>query len=341
MRAMLFDKVVDLELERQPLKLADVDIPKPAAKEILIKVNSCGVCHTELDEIEGRTKPSAFPMIPGHEVVGEVVSRGEKALKWKQGDRVGVGWFYSSCGECAYCTSGRENLCKEFLATGRDRFGGYAEYMLVPENSAYAIPESISSEEASPLLCAGGVGFRSLRLSAIENGAPLGLAGFGASNHLVFKAARVLYPDSPIFIFARSRRQRDFALELGADWVGDFDSRPPQALQSIIDTTPAWHPVLASLERLRPGGRLVINAIRKEDKDKELLTSLDYSKHLWMEKEIKSVANVSPRDLQDFLKLAGDHGIRAEVQSYELEDANRALMELKRGNNRGAKVLRL
>jgi propanol-preferring alcohol dehydrogenase len=333
MRAMLLTATGSLDANPAPLELADIDDPSPAEDEILIRVAACGVCHTELDEIEGRTPPPRLPVVPGHEVVGRVVAFGAGANRFRRGDRVGVGWIHSSDG------TQKENISPAFRATGRDVNGGYAELMTVPERYAVPIPAAFTDVEAAPLLCAGAVGYRSLRLTGIENGDGLGLTGFGGSGHLVLQLARHLFPDSPVFVFARSERERRFALELGADWSGDTDARPPQAPQAIIDTTPAWKPVIAALECLRPGGRLVINAIRKEDADRELLAGLRYEDHLWLEKEIKTVANVTHRDLAEFLPLAALVPLRVATQTYPLEAANDALNDLRRGHIRGAKVL--
>jgi len=339
MKAMLLRRIVSLDRETAPLEPADMPVPVPGKGEVLIKVAACGVCHTELDEIEGRTPPPVFPVIPGHQVVGRVVECGRDAGRHRPGDRVGVGWFYSACGKCEHCRSGNDNLCEKFRATGRDVHGGYAEYMVVPEGSAFPIPETFSDTEAAPLLCAGAIGYRSLRLAEPEDGHSLGLTGFGASGHLVLQMANHLYPRSKVYVFARSEKERAFALELGAAWAGDTTATPPEKIHSVIDTTPAWKPVVEALKHLHPGGRLVINAIRKEAGDRESLLEIDYPVHLWMEKEIKSVANVASRDIRDFLELAARMNIRPEVEEFPLKDANRALMELKNRKIRGAKVL--
>ena len=335
MRAMLLESTASMDERPQPLRLAEVPQPEPGKGEILIEIHACGVCHTELDEIEGRTPPPAFPIIPGHEAVGRVARRGAGCSRHTVGDRVGVGWIHSSDG------SAHENISAAFQATGRDVNGGYADYMTVPERYAYPIPDAYSDAEAAPLLCAGGVGYRSLRLAGISNGQVLGLTGFGGSGHLVLQLAKHLYPDSPVCVFARSGQERTFAAELGADWAGDTEAMPPSAPHAIIDTTPAWKPVLAALECLRPGGRLVINAIRKEAGDRDLMASIRYEDHLWLEKEIKSVANVSRRDVREFLSLAAEMGIKPEFQEFALEEANQALVELKSRKIRGAKVLRI
>ncbi|MFC1693538.1 zinc-dependent alcohol dehydrogenase family protein [Candidatus Latescibacterota bacterium] len=341
MKAMVLNELCSLHENRTPLKLTNLPDPVPGDKEILIKVSACGVCHTELDEIEGRTSPPHLPIVPGHQVVGRVKETGRKTGAFEIGDRVGVGWIYSSCGKCRFCREGNENLCHDFRATGRDANGGYAQYMKVSEDFAYLIPGTFSDLETAPLLCAGAIGYRSLRLTGLKNGWNLGLTGFGASAHLVLKMVKHQYPDTRIFVFARNEEERTFARELGAVWAGDTEDESPEKLHCIIDTTPVWKPVVEALRNLTPGGRLVINAIRKEDVDRKYLTHLDYSTHLWLEKEIKSVANVSRGDVSEFLKLAAEIPIKPEVQEFTLEEANRALVELKTRKIRGAKVLRI
>jgi propanol-preferring alcohol dehydrogenase len=338
---MFLNGIRDLSSVREPLILSEIDIPAPKNNEILLKIQTCGVCHTELDEIEGRTPPPVYPVIPGHQVVGIVQETGPGVSIHKSGDRVGVAWIYSACGVCEFCQSGLENLCPEFKATGRDAHGGYAEYMTVNEKFAYKIPPVFTDSEAAPLLCAGAIGFRSLELTGLKNGQNLGLTGFGASAHLVLKMAGFRFPESKIFVFARSAREREFAVELGAEWAGDTGDPSPDKLHAIIDTTPVWMPVIKAMENLASNGRLVINAIRKENTDKEYLQNLDYPRHLWMEKEIKSVANVARSDVSGFLKLAAEMQIKPEYQEYPLEEANTALLELKERKIRGAKVLRI
>lgn len=333
MRAMVLRSMASLDVNPTPLQLTQVEDPSPGSGEILLEVAACGVCHTELDEIEGRTPPPVLPIIPGHEVVGRVAGRGERAGRFEIGDRVGVGWIHSSDGTAT------ENISDDFRATGRDANGGYAELMTVPEGYAYAIPALFDDVEAAPLMCAGAVGYRSLKLTRLRNGQVLGLTGFGGSGHLVLQLAKHLYPESAVFVFARSERERQFAVELGADWSGDTEDRPPQAPDAIIDTTPAWRPVIAALAVLRPGGRLVINAIRKEDKDRGLLAGIRYEDHLWLEKEVKTVANVTRYDLVEFLPIAAAVPLHVATETYPLEAANEALMGLRRGDIRGAKVL--
>lgn len=341
MKAMVLRRLTDLTRDDSPLTLEEVPEPAPAGREIVIRVSACGVCHTEIDEIEGRTPPPGLPVVPGHQVVGRVVGSGPGASRFKAGDRVGVAWIYSACGRCRHCLAGNENLCPDFKATGRDADGGYAEMMKVPEDFAHPIPEVFSDLEAAPLLCAGAIGYRSLSLAGLLDGQALGLTGFGASAHLVLALARKMYPRSEVLVFARSPAERAFAIERGAVWAGDTAETPPRRLDAIIDTTPAWTPVVEALGRLEPGGRLVVNAIRKEDADKAYLLTLDYPAHLWLEKELKTVANVTRRDVSEFLGLAAEIPIRPEVEEYALADANRALADMKRSRIRGAKVLRM
>jgi propanol-preferring alcohol dehydrogenase len=341
MKAMVLKDICDLMKERTPLELVDMSVPTPGNEDILIKVSTCGVCHTELDEIEGRTPPPRFPIVLGHQIVGRVEDMGSGTERFKSGDRVGVAWIYSACGKCKFCLGGNENLCVDFKATGRDADGGYAQYMVVSEAFAYLLPEAFSDSEAAPLLCAGAIGYRSLRLTGLIDGQNLGLTGFGASAHLVLKMANYKYPESRVFVFARSEKERAFARELGAVWAGDTEEDCPERLDAIIDTTPVWKPVVEALRNLEPGGRLVINAIRKEEVDKDHLLRCDYPAHLWMEKEIKSVANVARRDVSEFLRLATEIPITPEVQEYRLEDANVALLELKDRKIRGAKILKI
>ncbi len=338
---MVLNGIFDLRENRTPLELVELPDPVPGEDEILVRVTACGVCHTELDEIEGRTPPPQFPVVLGHQVVGTVEESGSGATRWRAGDRVGIAWIYSACGKCAFCRQGDDNLCESYKATGRDADGGYAEYMTVQENFAFEIPEMFSDSEAAPLLCAGAIGYRSLRLTRIKDGQNLGLTGFGASAHLVLKMTRQRYPNAKVFVFARKEKERDFATELGAVWAGDTADTSPEKLHAVIDTTPAWKPVVEALKNLERGGRLVINAIRKEDRDQDYLMNLHYPAHLWLEKEIKSVANVAGRDVSEFLKIAAEIPIKPEVQEFALEEANKALLELKEGRIRGAKVLRI
>jgi propanol-preferring alcohol dehydrogenase len=341
MKAAILHALTDLRKNKRPLKMAELPEPACNAGEILIKVSACGVCHTELDEIEGRTPPAQLPCILGHQIIGTVADLGRNTKKFAPGARVGIGWINSACGHCAECLSGNENLCPDFQATGRDVPGGYAEFTKVREDFAFAIPDIFTDTQAAPLLCAGAIGYRSLRLAGLKDGQRLGLTGFGASAHLVLQMVRYRYPHAEVYVFARSEQERGFARKLGAAWAGNTTDLPPKKLHAIIDTTPVWKPVIEALKNLEPAGRLIINAIRKEETDKDCLLQIDYSRHLWLEKEIKSVANVTRRDIEEFLILAAAIPILPEVEEYPLAEANKALLELKNGQIRGAKVLKI
>lgn len=344
---MVLRQTGPLEADERRLAASTLPDPEPGSGDLLIRVAACGVCHTEIDEIEGRTPPSSLPRVLGHQVVGRVIGVGAAAEGTRAaspsalaaGDRVGVAWIYSACGRCAFCRSGRENICSEFRATGRDADGGYAEMMVVPAAFAYPIPSVFSDVQAAPLLCAGAIGYRSVRLTGMGDGDSLGLTGFGASAHLVLMMVRHRFPRSRVFVFSRSADERVFARGLGATWAGEIAERSPEPLDAIIDTTPAWGPMVHALRSLKPGGRLVVNAIRKEERDRQALVDLDYTEDLWMEKQITSVANVARSDVSEFLELASEIDLRPEVEEYALEDANRALSDIKQRRIRGAKVL--
>jgi alcohol dehydrogenase, propanol-preferring len=331
MQAMVLRK--NASIESKPLEWTDWPDPVPGLREMLIQVSVCGVCHTELDEIEGRIEPR-LPVILGHEVVGKVVALGEGVTQHQLEDRVGVAWIHSACGACSFCRNGNENLCSEFRGTGCDVDGGYAQYMVVSEDSAYPVPERFSDVEVAPLLCAGALGYRGLRLSGVKRGQVLGLFGFGASAHLVIQMAR--YQGMETFVFTRSEEHRRLAGRLGAGWAGRPDETPPQKLHGAIDFTPVGETVVSALRVLQKGGRLVMAVIRKRDS----IPPLDYAQLLWDEKEIKSVANITRRDAREFLPLAAEIPIVPEVQVFDLREANQALLLLKQGKIQGAGVLR-
>ena len=321
-------------IENRPLQLADLAVPQPKAKEILVKISACGVCHTELDEIEGRLQPE-LPVVPGHEIIGQVESLGSEATRFGIGDRVGIAWIYSACGQCRFCREGNENLCPDFQGTGCQANGGYAQYVVVSEDFAYPIPDKFTDSQAAPLLCAGAIGFRDLRLSGIKPGQTLGLFGFGASAHIVIQVAR--YWGCPVFIFSRSEEHRRLAEKLGAAWTGKAEDEPPQKVDCAIDFTPVGETVPQALRVLEKGGRLVMAVIRKRNP----VPPLDYAQLLWDEKEIKSVANITRDDVQDFLPLAAEIPIIPEIQEFKLEEANEALILLKQGKIQGAAVLQM
>jgi len=334
---MVLEKI--LPVKERPLKLADLPVPTPGSKQILVKISACGVCHTELDEIEGRLSPTKFPMVLGHEIIGRVKRLGQGAKRFKEGNRVGIAWINWACGKCSFCLKGEENLCDKAKWTGKDVDGGYAQYTVVSEDFAYPIPKRFTDLEAAPLLCAGVIGYRALRLSGMEDSQVLGLYGFGASAHIVIQIAKYKFPNCRVFVFTRpgQKEHQDLAKRLGADWVGATGDIPPEKLDCAIDFTPVGVPVREALRVLEKGGRLVINAIRKETP----IPELDYAKHLWHEKEVKSVANVTRKDAQEFLPLAAKIPIVPEIQEFKLEEANEALILLKEGKMRGAGVLRM
>ena len=338
MKAMVLSKSRPIETGgKDPLEMVDLPVPSPAPDQLLIKVSVCGVCHTEIDEIEGRLVPARYPIVPGHEIVGRVHAVGSEVRKFSPGDRVGVAWIHSSCGRCSFCARGDENLCDDFRATGLHAHGGYAEYTVVSQNFAYPIPQSFTDSEAAPLLCAGVIGYRALRLSNIRSGEVLGLYGFGASAHIAIQVAK--HRGCKVFVFTREGQKdhQDLALKLGADWVGVTGEMPPQRLRCAIDFTPVGDPVREALRVLEKGGRVVINAIRKVNP----IPELDYAQLVWHEREIKSVANVTRQDALEFLPLAAQIGIKPEVREFPLEQANEALLLLKQGKMHGAGVLRI
>lgn len=342
MRAQVLDRALPFESPWRPLRLTELPAPSVGAGELLVRVNLCAVCRTDLDIAEGRLVPPRYPVVPGHQVVGHVAALGKGVRELAEGDRVGVAWIHWACGVCEWCRAGLENLCPRFQATGCDVNGGYAELMTVPASFAHAIPKEIPDVAATPLLCAGAIGWRSLRLTNLRDGDPLGLTGFGASGHLVLQLARRRFPRSAVYVFARAESERAFAMSLGAAWAGDTTAEPPEKLAAIIDTTPAWKPVIAALRALRPGGRVVVNAIRKERRDQSELLSLDYGRDLWMEREIKSVANVTRADVRETLEAAASGEIHATVEEVPLDRANEALeAQLAPGGMRGSRVLRV
>jgi propanol-preferring alcohol dehydrogenase len=334
MKAMVLKEVSPIE--KKPLKMMDIPIPKLSKKQLLVKISICGVCHTELDEIEGRL-PVRLPRVLGHEIVGSVKSLGSEATKFTEGERVGITWLNQTCGKCHFCIAGQENLCEDAQWTGKDVNGGYAQYTVISEDFTYPIPKNYNDAEAAPLLCAGVIRYRALRLTGLKNGQILGLYGFGASAHLVIQIVRYKYPDSKIFVFTRSQAHRDLANELGAHWTGQAEDNPPEKVNRAIDFTPVGQTVREALRVLEKGGRLVINAIRKVNH----IPELDYTTYLWYEKGIQSVANVTKMDAEQFLPLSAEIPIVPDIHEFKLEEANKALLYLKQGKIQGAGILRI
>jgi propanol-preferring alcohol dehydrogenase len=335
MKAMILDR--QSPIEDKPLKAADLPVPTPNDNQILVEVSVCGACHTDLDEAEGRLKPSKIPIVPGHQVVGKVIDKGKAVTKHKTSDRVGITWLFCSCEECDFCRTGRENLCVEAQWTGKDANGGYAEFMAIGEDFAYPIPERFSDSQAAPLLCAGVIGYRTLRLADITDGQKIGLFGFGASAHIVIQIIKYKFPNSPVFVFTKTEKHAQLAEKLGAVWTGSSGDEPPEKLNKIMDFTPAGECVKDALGVLERGGRLIINAIRKETP----IPPLDYAEYLWLEREIKSVANVTCRDAEEFLPLAAQIPIEPTIEEFPLEQANEVLCSIKHSNLRAAAVLKV
>lgn len=335
MKAMILDK--SCPVEERPLKLADLPIPKPGDKEILVKVLVCGACHTDLDEVEGRLMPSKFPIVLGHQVVGTVADKGKAVSKYNGGERVGITWLYRACGECDFCRTGQENLCGSAKWTGKDANGGYAEYMVITEDYAYKIPERFSDAQAAPLLCAGVIGYRTLRLAEITDGQRIGLFGFGACAHILIQVIKHKFPNSDVFVFTKTSEHAELAKSLGAAWTGRSGDQPPAKLNRVMDFTPVGECIRDALAVLDRGGRLVINAIRKETP----VPTLDYAEYLWLEREIKSVANVTRKDAEEFLPLAAKIPIVPTVEEFALSEANEILLSIKHSKLRAAGVLRI
>jgi len=318
-------------IETNPLQFTDVPVPNPAKGEVLIRVRACGVCRTDLHVIEGELKPQKLPVIPGHQVVGVVEKLGDGAHRYSIGARVGVAWLHHTDGTCMYCRMGEENLCDAPTFTGYSVDGGYAEYVVAPGDFVYAIPEGFSDEQAAPLLCAGIIGFRSLRLSGIKPGGRLGFYGFGAAAHVAIQVAR--HWNVTVYASTRDARHQKLALELGAAWAGGTLDAPPEKLDAAIVFAPAGEIVPAALAALRKGGVLVLGGIHMSP-----IPSFSYDL-LYQERMIRSVANNTRQDGQDFLRIAAEIPIRMHTQVYPLSEANRALNALKNDAIPGAAVL--
>ena len=320
-------------LQDHSLKPSELPRPEPGPGEVLLKVEVCGVCHTDLHTVEGDIHPPKLPLVPGHQVVGSVLELGQGVSGLMSGQRVGVPWLYSTCGECAFCKRGEENLCENARFTGFHVNGGFAEYMLARADFVLPIPDVVSSRQAAPLLCAGIIGYRSLRKADLQPGERLGLAGFGASAHLAIQVAR--FWGCEVYVFTRSEAHRRHALELGAAWAGGVEDSAPALLDRAVTFAPAGEIIPPMLEKLRPGGTLAINAIHLSP-----IPELPYPL-IYGERTLRSVANATYRDGVEFLALAAEIGIEATVSLYDLEDANRALQDLKASRLNGEAVLQV
>jgi propanol-preferring alcohol dehydrogenase len=318
-------------IETNPLEFTDVPAPNPDKGQVLVRVHACGVCRTDLHVIEGELPQRKSPVIPGHQVVGVVEKQGEGSGRYAIGARVGVAWLHHTDGVCQYCRRGEENLCDNPTFTGYSVDGGYAEYIVASEDFVYAIPEGFRDEQAAPLLCAGIIGFRSLRLSGIKPGGRLGFYGFGAAAHVAIQVAR--HWNVTAYASTRNVRHQKLALELGAAWAGGTFDAPPEKLDAAIVFAPAGEIVPAALRALRKGGVLVLGGIHMSP-----IPSFSYDL-LYQERMIRSVANNTRQDGQDFLRIAAEIPIRMHTQVYPLSEANRALNALKNDAIPGAAVL--
>ncbi len=330
MRAMVLNKFAPVD--QNPLELVGLPVPEPGPRDVLLQVKVCGVCHTDLHTVEGELPQTKLPIIPGHEIVGIVEKQGAQASRFKDGDRLGVAWLHSSCGQCRYCLKGKENLCKNARFTGMDTNGGYAEYMTVPEEFAYNIPEIFKDQEAAPLLCAGIIGFRSLKLCEIKSGERLGLFGFGASAHVAIQVA--VHWGCNVYVFSRSEEHRALASQLGAVWTGTSKDDPPTKIDSSIIFAPAGELVLDALRMTEKGGVVASAGIYMSP-----IPEMDYVKYLYQERTLRSVANATRQDGEEFLRIAAEIPIKTTTEIFSLEEANRVLQLLKDGKIKGAAVL--
>lgn len=321
-------------VETNPLELAHLSVPKPGPDELLVRVHMCGICHTDLHMVEGELPLPKQPVIPGHQVVGIVAERGKRVSRFQPGDRVGIAWLHATCGSCAFCQSGRENLCPNAQFTGYHVDGGYAEYALVSQEFAYPIPTGFSDREAAPLLCAGIIGYRALRLCQVEPGQRLGLYGFGASAHVAIQVA--VHQGCEVYVFTRSKQHQDLARRLGALWTGRGQDDPPRKLHGAILFAPAGELVPQALYALERGGTLCLAGIYLTP-----IPQLDYTQHLYYEKKIQSVTASTRRDGEELLHIAAQIPIHTETQLFSLEEANQALQLLKEGRINGAGVLQV
>lgn len=332
MKAMILER--SAPAESHPLKLVDIPAPEPGAGEVLIEIEVCGVCRTDLHVVEGDLPPQRPTIIPGHEVVGRVARNGPGSSRFGEGDRVGAAWLFATDGDCAYCRRGDENLCLHPTFTGYLANGGYAEYMVAREDFIYSLPGTVSARELAPLLCAGIIGYRALRRSDPVQGEPVGLYGFGASAHVVIQVAR--HMGCPVYVATRGERHQQLARDLGAVWVGGADAAPPVKLRSAILFAPVGELVLPALDALDRGGTLALAGIYMTP-----IPQMDYMRYLFEERNLRSVTANTRQDGRDLLKLGAEIPIHTSTQEYPLDQANEALVALKQDRVNGAAVLRV
>ncbi len=330
MRAMVLRKPAPVETA--PLQAAERPVPEPRTGEIVVRVRACGVCRTDLHVVEGELPPLCTEIIPGHQIAGEVVARGPGAQRFALGDRVGIAWLRSTCGQCHYCRRARENLCPDARFTGYHENGGYAEFALVREDFAYALPAELDDAAATPLLCAGIIGYRALRRAEVQPGSRVGLYGFGSSAHIAIQIAR--YWGCQVFVMTRGSRHQEHARELGADWVGDATDLPPEKLDSAILFAPAGELVPVALAALDRGGTLATAGIYLTD-----VPALRYEQHLFYERNLRSVTANTRADGEELLALAAQIPLRPHTTSFRLEEANEVLRRLKHDGLKGTGVL--
>jgi alcohol dehydrogenase, propanol-preferring len=329
MRSMVLE--TPAKIEEQPLKAREYPVPEPQRGEIRIRVNACGLCRTDLHTVEGDLSLPRLPVIPGHQIVGVVEALGPDADGFREGDRAGVPWLHKTCGRCYFCLNGRENLCERAEFTGLHADGGFADYVVVRHDFAYPLPGAFPDSAAAPLLCAGIIGYRALRMSEVRRGEKLGLYGFGGSAHIAIQVAR--HWGCEVYVFTRSQEHRGLARALGASWTGGADEEPPESLDSAIIFAPVGNLVAEALRVLRRGGTIALAGIYMSP-----IPELDYHS-IYHEKGIRSVANSTRQDARELLELAREIPIRTEVETFALGQANEALLRLKQSRIRGAGVL--
>ena len=321
-------------IENNPLKLVEIETPKPGAQEALVRVQMCGICHTDLHTVEGELDLPKKPIVPGHQVVGVVEKLGEGATRFKEGDRIGMAWLYSTCGKCSYCQQDKENLCENAQFTGYHANGGYAQYTVIHEDFAYPVPDRFSPEQAAPLLCAGIIGYRALRLSEIKPGQRLGLYGFGASAHVAIQVA--VHWGCKVYVFSRSKEHQKLGENLGAVWTGKSSQTPPEKLEGAIIFAPAGEMVLDALKAMDKGGTLALAGIYMTP-----IPQMDYTEHLYYERTVRSVTASTRKDGEELLQIAAEIPIHTKTTLFPLQDANKALLLLKQGKINGAGVLQI
>jgi len=330
MKAMLLRKTAPIE--QNPLVFTELPDQEPGPEQVKLRVLSCGICHTDLHTVEGDLRIPKLPVIPGHQVVGEILETGKNVKKFNIGQRIGIPWLYKTCGNCSFCKKGLENLCIDAQFTGLHAFGGYATEMTAHVDYIYPLPETLSPVKTAPLLCGGIIGYRALKLSEIERGGRLGLYGFGGSAHITIQVALAM--GCEVFVFTRRKSHRELAKKLGAVWVGGAGDDPPVKMQGSIIFAPAGELVKDALRVLDRGGTLALAGVTMTP-----IPELDYDEYLYWEKKVRSVANFTREDARDFLKTAGEIPVHTEVKTYPLRDANKALKDLKQSHIDGMGVL--